>query len=522
VNSSNTDSLEVIYHQPGHIRAVNIISEIGEYIFTGGQDGRVCIWDLKMDRELGCIYAHGSPITDIQVTDDQRFLITSAKELFLKIWFMKNLDLADMEKAHISTLLGAKGIGDYVISASQDLQLKKWTIQNNKLELVGKTRVISMDKFFVDQERIFISGSEGEKNVLEASGFTQIASLFVNDSKVLKAIRKSSKYIDDFKKQDPHSLLFNISRRNGFPIVAFKATSDFIIFGHEFGFVSIWRNESLKLHKSFFVHGKHITGVDIAEEFLFTTSLDSTIVKFDIQAQKPLKIIELSNRPLSLLKSSNNELIVGLDNGDILVFDLDLNLLRKHPRIKSITGSDITPNNLILSFSSGEIVVLRNSDLKPISSAKLHNKSILGVFYYDNNIITVGDDGKILVLNLELKVLKEVEFTLKKSNVRRIRHYIVLTPNHVFDLKKKEVIKGEISQATVEDLKDIEVLDISIIKGDALINIQKKIILNEISLDSKNYYSQEVIESMKILAKAADKTFYKRTSNVTVLSDDFL
>ena len=522
MNSSNTDNYEVLYHQPGHIKAVTVIREIGGYIFTGGQDGRICIWDTKMEKELGCIYAHGSPITDIQATNDNRFLITSAQELFLKIWFLKNLDLADSEKAHISSLLGAKAVDDYIVSASQDLQLKKWSTSKDVLELVTKTRVISMDKYFADKDRLFISSSEGGKNVLEANNFTRITSLFVNDAKVLKAIRKSSKYIEEFKKKDPHSLLFNISKRNGFPILAFKATSEFIILGHEFGFVSIWKNESLKLHKSFFVHGKHITGIDISGEFLFTSSLDSTIVKYNIQSQKPSKVTKLTAKPLSLLKSSKNELIVGLDNGDILIFDLDLNLLKKHEGIKPITGSDVTPKSLILSLYSGEIVVLRNSDLEPISNMKLHKKSILGVFYYDKNIITVGDDGKIIVLDQELKVLKEVEFSLRKSKVRRIRHYIVLTPNHVFDLKKKEVIKGEISRETIEELKDIEALDISVIKGDALIKIHKSIILNEMSLDTKKYYSQEVIDSMQILAKAAEKAYYKRTSDFTVLSEDFI
>ena len=112
--------------------------------------------------------------------------------------------------------------------------------------------------------RILLLGSTPEiRNLAAKYKKNVIVSDWSEDvSKALKLIvRKSAK--EEFKKQDPHALLFNISRRNGFPILTFKATPDLILLGHEFGFVSIWNKKTLKLHKSFFVHGKHITGIDI-------------------------------------------------------------------------------------------------------------------------------------------------------------------------------------------------------------------------------------------------------------------
>ncbi|MCE7742502.1 MAG: hypothetical protein GOP50_08565 [Candidatus Heimdallarchaeota archaeon] len=522
MNNSNTYSSDVLYHQPGHLKPVNTIREIGDYIFTGSQDGRVCIWDKGMEKELGCIYAHNASIVDIQGTTDLQFLITSAQELVLKIWFMKDFDLADSERCHISTILGAKAVENHIISASKDLQLKKWEIVENKLKLIAKNRIVSLDKYFADENRLYISSIEGDKIILDAGNFKQIATLFVSDNKVLRSIRKASKYVKEFVKKDPNALLFNISRRNGFLILSFKATSEFIILGHEFGFVSIWNKETLKLIKAFFVHGNHITGIDIHGDYLYSTSLDSTIVKFDIQKQKPIKVVKLTDKPYSLLKSSNNELIVGLGNGDIILFDTNLEIIRKHPGINLITGADITPKNVILAFNSGEIYAINNSNLALSSSKKLHDKPILGVFYYEGNIITVGNDNKILVLDEDLNITKSVEFTQRKSNVRRIRHYIVLTPNHVFDLRNKEVIKGEISSETEKELKDIEAFQVFLIKGDVLLKIQKKILSGEFSLETKNYYSQEILESLHVLAKASEKTHYKYTSEFTVLSDDII
>jgi len=522
VNNSITDSIDILYHQPGHSKSVNVIQEIGEYIFTGSQEGRICIWDKKVEEELGCIYAHKSPIIDIQSTSDRRFLITSAQDLELKIWFMENFELADSQKAHIAALLGAKPINNHIISASQDLQLKKWSIKENKLELNEKTRVISMDKYFADENRLFISTSEGNKSVINAEDFKQTKSLFVSDSKALKAIRKASKYVKEFMKKDPHTILFNISRRNGFPILAFKATPDFIICGHEFGFVSMWDKKNLKLIKAFFTHGKHITGIDIHGESIYATSLDSTISKFNYQKQNIEKTINLPDKPLSLLKSSNNEFIIGLRNGEILVFDLDLQLLRKQQMIKVITSSDITPKNLLLSFNTGEIRIINYSNLETIFTKKIHSKAILGVFYYQGTIITIGDDNRILVLDENLDVLKEVEFTQKKTNVRRIKHYIVLTSNHVFDLRKSEVIKGEISGETEKELGNIEILDMSFEKGDILFRIQKRIFNDVISKDIRHYYSQEIIEAIYKLTNASNNSHYKKTSDYTILSKNII
>lgn len=520
MNNRSTNSTKVLFHQPGHFKPVNSIQEIGGHIFTGSEDGRICIWDKNMNEELGCIYAHDAPIIDIQRTIDDRFLITCAKELSLKIWFMKDFNCADSVKSHISTLLGAKAIGQQIISASKDLQLKKWDIVENKLKLVEQTRVISMDKYFADKKRLFISSTEGDKIVLDPNNFKQITTLFVSDSKVIRAIRKASKYVKEFAKQDPHALLFNISRRNGFSILAFKATPNFIILGHEFGFVSLWNIQNLKLAKAFFTHGKHITGIEIHEENLFATSLDSTIVKFDMIKLKPIKTIELPEKPYSLLKNSSNDFIVGLGNGEIRVYDSNLELKKAHRSIRIATSIDIAPNSLIVSYNTGEIQILNNSNLEIISTTKLHDKSILGVFYYDNRIISVSEDNRILVMDENLNIIKTVEFAKKKTDVRRIRQYITLTPNYVFDLNKNEVIKGEISGETEKELSNIKAFETILTKGDVLLKINQKILSGIYSDEIKDYYSQEIIESLLKLVKASEKAHYKQTSEFTILSDN--
>ena len=520
MSEADQDYSIIVYHQPGHLKSVNTIREIDGYIFTGGQEGRVCIWDKKLDSELGCIYAHNAPITDIQGTTDLKYLVTTAQELIFKIWSLVDFKFVDSAKAHISAMLGAKSWKEYIISASKDLQLKKWKIVNKRLKLTEKTRIISMDKYFFDEDRIYISTIEGDKIVLEAENFKQVKSLFVNDAKVLKAIRKGMRYIDEFKKQDPHALLFNISRRNGFPILSFKATPDLIMLGHEFGFVSIWNKKTLKLITAFFVNGKHITGIEIENNCLYATSLDSTFIKFDINKQKPVKIVNLPDKPLSLLKTSNNEFVVGLGNGDIILFDTEMEIKNKHNGIKLITGADITPQNLVIALNSGEIIIVKNTNLELIKRKKIHDKPILGIFYYEGNLITVSEDNRILVLNENLEIRKEVIFSDKKTQVRKIKQYISLNSNHVFDLRKLEIIKGEISIETEKKLKNLEIFTMLLNKGDALFKIQKEISHDNISKETREYYSEEIIDSLKILLESSENSLYRQVSESTILLAD--
>ena len=98
---SNKDNqfTEILYHQTGHTKGISVIQSFDDLIFTGGQDGRICIWDEELKEEIGCIYAHNSEITDIQRIQDSNYFVSSSQELELKLWSLDELALIKTIKA---------------------------------------------------------------------------------------------------------------------------------------------------------------------------------------------------------------------------------------------------------------------------------------------------------------------------------------------------------------------------------------------------------------------------------------
>jgi WD40 repeat protein len=509
---------EILYHQPGHLRSVNVIREIDGYILTGGQDGRICIWDLDLEKEVGCIFAHNSGITDIQKLNTANLVLSTALDLDLKAWALDNFEKIEKQKAHLSSIIGAKPLDNLIISAGRDGQLRKWIIENGNFKLLAKTKILTMSQILLLENRILISCQEGDKFTLDIENLKEDKGIFASDSKVIKAIKRASKYIKEFENKDPYTILFQISRRNGFPAISSTVTNDKIIIGHEFGFVSIWQRDTLKSSKVFFAHGKHITGVEVIDDILYSVSLDSTISMFDIESQKPIKSINLPSKPLSFLKTSKSIFIVGLETGELLVFDKQLNQIGSQENIKLITGSAITPNYLAFALNSGHIVLLNNENLETMKRKKIHEDTILGLFFYNDKLISIGGDKKVIILNSELEVTNTLEFEHKISNPRQVKHYITLTTNHVLDLRNTEIIKGEVSKETEDELNRVNPISFELIKGDIRIKINN-IILQEFGENNlQEMYKGEIRESIDKLSKSKEKSFYKQENEYFITS----
>ncbi|MBY8999873.1 MAG: hypothetical protein KGD64_03070, partial [Candidatus Heimdallarchaeota archaeon] len=144
-----SNQTEIIYHQPGHLKGVTVIQKIGEYIFTGGGDGRICIWDEDLEIEISCIYAHNASITDIQKIADTDYFITASQDLELKVWSLKTLALRLSKRAHSSSIIGAKPWRKYIFSAGRDQFLKKWEWNGDELIEIEKINIPDLERFFI-------------------------------------------------------------------------------------------------------------------------------------------------------------------------------------------------------------------------------------------------------------------------------------------------------------------------------------------------------------------------------------
>lgn len=517
MNKTNPNSIEILFHQPGHLKGITHILQSNDFLFTGGEDGRVCVWDLHLKKEVACLYAHNSAINDIQKLNRKNIIATSSKELEIKLWSLDDFSLLSSKKAHSTTIIGAKPWKNQLISAGRDNMLKKWILEEDNLVEEARLKIPDMDNFFIFNDCILISNHDGLISILDSSNLINTKYLRIPKSKLIKAIKKASNYIKSFHKKDPHGLLLNIAKRNGFPLTTFRLTEKFIIFGHQFGLVSIWSKEKMNLIETFFVHDKHITGIEIIDNILFTTALDFNIAIYDLEKKEFIKYEKFATRPLSLLKTNSKNLVVGLESGKILVLNQKLEIINEQNPIVGISDACISPKHIGIAFNNGDVAVY-NYKLNLEKRKKLHNKSVIGIYYFKNRFISVGDDNKIVFFDGKLEEIKNMILSTKATNVSQARQYITLTSNQVLDLNKDEIIKGEISRQTEKEFNSLNIMRFKIMIGDLLIELN----INPQDVDSnakfQEFYGKELFDSIRKLANSGIQTPYCRNSSSSVIA----
>jgi WD40 repeat protein len=516
VIDTNPNSIKILFHQPGHLKGITRILETNNFIFTGGDDGRVCIWDSYLKKEVACLYAHNYAISDVQKLNGLNVIATSSKELEIKLWSLDDFNLLSSTKAHSTTIIGTKPWKNRLISGSRDNLLKKWVLEGNNLVEEARLRVPDIDNFFIFDDWIVVSNHDGLVSIFDANGFDNIKYLRITKSQAIKAIKKASNYIKSFHKKDPHSLLLNLARRSGFPLTSFKTTEDKIILGHQFGLVSIWSKEKLKLIEIFFVHDKHITGIEIIDNSLFTTALDSSVAIYDLEKKELIKYEKFASRPLSLLKTKKEDLVIGLESGRIFMLNQKLEIINEQEPIVGISNACISPEHIGISFNNGD-VALYNHDLNLIHKEKLHDKSVIGVYYFKNRFISVGEDNKISFFNEKLEVIKNMKLPTKITNVSQAKQYITLTSNQVLDLNKDEIIRGEISKQTESEFNSLDIMKFNIMIGDLLIELNIDPKDDDSFIMFKEFYGEEMLDTIRKIADSSIQTPYYQSSPLSVV-----
>ncbi|MHA1953483.1 MAG: hypothetical protein ACW96U_06025 [Candidatus Heimdallarchaeaceae archaeon] len=517
MSNREKEHTEVLFHQPGHLKGVTRIEEIDDYIFTGGEDGRICIWESNLNDEIGCLYAHNSSINDIQKLNDEEILVTASNDLELKLWSLKDFSLIFSKRAHSSAIIGGKPWRNYVISASRDYNLKKWKFKDNELTEERRTKIPGMERFFLCGDLIIVTDQDGLISILNAEDFSKVRYNSLDKKKLIGAIKKAGKYIKDFENQDSHTILFNIARKYGIPSTVCTTTDDFFILGHQFGLISLWRRDNGKLFKTLFLHSKHITGIGFLESKLITISLDSTVMIYDLDAAIPIISVKLPSRPLSLKKSTNEHIIIGLESGEIAILNHQLEITKTIPKIVPISGSCITPDFLAIAFSNGEIQLLDNTNLKSVIKKKIHNKKPLSISYYKNRLITISEDKQIYFLDKELNSTKAILLTVNPTQPKQAKHYITINSNHVLDLNKDEILKGELSKETERELKGEFFPKHNYQNGDLSILINKQSLEQTENNKLLEFYEEEVLESFGKLMKSSGNSKYRKTTDLTIL-----
>ena len=512
----NSNTTEIIYHQPGHQKGVTVIQKIDDKIFTGSGEGRICIWSEELEEEIACIYAHNAAITDIQRISDTEYFVTTSQGLELKVWSLNTLELQQSKRAHSSTIIGAKPWRRYILSASRDQFLKKWKLDENKLVEVDKIRISDLERFFIVDDIIITTHYDGLISIYRAEDFGCVKYLLVKPSAMIKAIKKASKGITEFHGKDPRYILHQFARLNGLPVTICMATEDSVILGHVAGMISIWDKQKLKKCEIVFPHSKNITGMEIKDNIIYSSSMSTHLRKSYFDTKKLIKQSKIEHRPLSLFLLPSKKVLVGLESGEIHLYDESLNFIKKKEKIVPVVSLCIMPRKVVVASRDGKITVLDINNLKQLKTKKLYKKSIQGIFYFENRLICIGDNSKIHILDSGMNVLKTIELSEKPIKLHQVRRYIILTPNLVLDLQKDEIIKGEISKETENEVAETSLFQIDFSHGDSSIFINHNKLKTIDQSDKDSYYSEEIIKALRVLVDSQDKMQHTRINSDTV------
>ncbi|XP_026679376.1 WD repeat-containing protein 3 [Diaphorina citri] len=130
------DTTDVISTFTGHKSAITVIQydPLGHRLATGSKDTDIVLWDVVAECGLHRLSGHKGVITDIRFMSQpgHHFVVSSAKDTFVKIWDADTGDCFKTMAAHLTEVWGVCVMREdsYLISGSNDAELKVWNVRD--------------------------------------------------------------------------------------------------------------------------------------------------------------------------------------------------------------------------------------------------------------------------------------------------------------------------------------------------------------------------------------------------------
>ncbi len=202
--------------------------------------------------------------------------------------------------------------------------------------------------------------------------------------------------------------------------LSFSQDGKYLISGSSDKTAKIWKVSDFRLKDTLSFHTKQVYAVKIIQKngnyFAITAGFDNQIALYNIQTKKIVKSFK-ANYKLQYLATSKEHIAVCGYGREILIFDTNLNLLKK---IKSETvpsGLAYSPNGAFLIAGAGANplnvnIYSKTQNYQKISSFKKHKNAVIAVNFLDNQtaISAGGDNNEIYIWSIKNgRVLKKIE-----------------------------------------------------------------------------------------------------------------
>lgn len=113
----------------------SVYDRINQQLITGARDAQIKFWFTENENNLA---AHYFTVNDLQISNDERYLISASMDKTIKVWDLESrnlLAIADVQRnsGHTKSVnrLAISKLEDYIVSASDDKNLMVWKIKQS-------------------------------------------------------------------------------------------------------------------------------------------------------------------------------------------------------------------------------------------------------------------------------------------------------------------------------------------------------------------------------------------------------
>lgn len=114
---------------------VNCAAFDGDFIYTGGKDAYINLWNWKKERRILSIPAHNFPIYDIELIDSKKRLVSASFDKSIKLWNAQDLSVLERMEykngGHRSTVNRIVKINEQSFATvSDDRKIMVWELKD--------------------------------------------------------------------------------------------------------------------------------------------------------------------------------------------------------------------------------------------------------------------------------------------------------------------------------------------------------------------------------------------------------
>jgi WD40 repeat protein len=194
------------------------------------------------------------------------------------------------------------------------------------------------------------------------------------------------------------------SHENAVPGLAFSEDGNYLLSGSFDTTAKLWNVKNWNLEKTITYHSKEVYGVGFIGNKIITTSFDNRIALHSLRGEL-LKSYTHSHK-LQYLASNGENIASCGDGNEILIFDRNLNLIKKIDSETEPSGLNYSPNGKYLIAGTGNHPLNTNiyetENYSKISTFREHRNSTQAVNFLDNEtaISGGGDNNEIYIWNI--------------------------------------------------------------------------------------------------------------------------